>query len=78
MRIFNENEECAVTSRLVLMGNHGKGQIFKPDYSVLQNPTGHSMYNVAKSLGKRFLINKEELGNDYRKGECDYDILLED
>ncbi|KAJ8069128.1 hypothetical protein OCU04_002802 [Sclerotinia nivalis] len=74
MRIFAESPVCAVTSRLILMGKSGDGDGFKPNYSILENPSQHGVYINAMESGKRFLINKEELGNDSRKGECLYDI----
>jgi hypothetical protein len=75
MRVFTEAASCAVTSRLTLLGNYGKTTAFQLDYSILANPESHHVYLSAKEAGKRFLINKEELGNDFQKGECDYDIL---
>lgn len=74
MRIFAESPVCAVTSRLILMGKKGEGNGFNPDYSILEKPSNHSVYINATKSGKRFLINKEELGNDSKKGECLYDI----
>lgn len=74
MRIFAESSVCAVTSRLVLMGNAGGIQDFTPDYSILEDPSHSMVYTSAADAGKRFLINKEELGNDSNKGECLYEV----
>ncbi|KAF1988279.1 Haloacid dehalogenase-like hydrolase [Aulographum hederae CBS 113979] len=53
----------------------GSPESFTPDYSILENPSNHDVYNQAKKSGKRFLICKEELGNSSRKGECLYDVF---
>lgn len=74
MRIFAESPVCAVTSRLILMGKAGSRETFSPDYSILENPSHHSVFISAMNLGKRFLICKEELGNNSQKGECLYDV----
>jgi hypothetical protein len=74
MRIFAESPVCAVTSRLLLMGNAGTREAFSPDYPILENPSHHSVFISATKSGKRFIINKEELGNNNQKGECLYDI----
>ena len=74
MRIFAESPSCAVTSRLVLMGNAGLREGFSPDYSILENPSHHSVFIRAAKSGKRFLICKEELGNNSQKGECIYNV----
>lgn len=75
MRIFAESPVCAVTSRLILMGKAGSSEVFSPDYSILENPFHHSVFISAMNLGKRFLICKEELGNNSQKGECLYDVF---
>ena len=75
MRIFAESSVCAVTSRLILMGNSGKTQKFTPDYSILNDPSSHDVLIRAVQSGKRFLISKEELGNSSQKGECQYDVI---
>lgn len=74
MRIFAESPVCAVTSRLLLMGKAGLEKSFSPDYSILENPYDHETFRRALQSGKKFLICKEELGNDSRKGECLYNI----
>lgn len=74
MRIFAESPVCAVTSRLLLMGKAGSKEGFSPDYSILENPSHHSTFINALKSGKQFLICKEELGNDSRKGECLYNV----
>lgn len=74
MRVFAESPVCAVTSRLILMGNSGEQSGFSPDYSILETPCSHSVYIKAAEAGKRLLINREELGNNSSKGECLYDI----
>ncbi|KAH6618011.1 HAD-like domain-containing protein [Chaetomium sp. MPI-SDFR-AT-0129] len=74
MRIFAESPACAVTSRLILMGNADSNAAFRPDYSILENPSRHHVFADAVNSGKKFLISKEELGNDSRKGECLYDV----
>ena len=74
MRIFAESPVCAVTSRLILMGKSGERDVFSPDYSILENPSLHDVFISAMKSGKRFLISKEELGNDSNKGECLYDV----
>jgi hypothetical protein len=75
MRAFTESPHCAATSRLVFMGNHGKTPTFTPDYSILENRTAHSIYHKAVANGKSFIVDKEELGSDSRKGECGYEII---
>lgn len=75
MRIFREAAECAVTSRLVLMGNHDVGGCFRPDYTISQNPEALAVYRDAKTAGKSILISKAELGHECWKGECDYQIF---
>ncbi|KAL8754443.1 MAG: hypothetical protein Q9199_004341 [Rusavskia elegans] len=75
MQVFGEAPECAVTSRLVLMGNHGVHEDFRPDYTIFQDPTSHPVYQEAVSSRKSILISKEELGHDCSKGECDYNIF---
>src|SRR5205085_8623199 len=75
MRVFAENDMCAVTSRLVFMGNWGRTDAFEPDYSIFKDPKHHPTVMLASAAGKRFLINKDELGHERRKHECDYDIL---
>lgn len=74
MRIFAESPVCAVTSRLLLMGKAGSREGFSPDYSILENPSHHNTFISAFKSGKQFLICKEELGNDSRKGECLYNV----
>lgn len=75
MRIFQEAVECAVTSRLILMGNHGLRGNFRPDYTIFQNPEALAVYCEAQARGKSILINKEELGHECWNGECDYEIF---
>lgn len=72
MRVFAENEACAVTSRLVFMGKPREDSGFMPNYSIFTDPQNHP---AATAAGKGFLINKDELGHDLRKSECDYDIF---
>lgn len=74
MRIFAESPVCAVTSRLILMGKAGSSETFSPDYSILEDPDHHSVFISAMESGKKFLICKEELGNNSQKGECLYDV----
>lgn len=74
MRIFAESPVCAVTSRLILMGKAGSGESFSPDYSILEDPSNHKVFKMAMDSGKQFLVSKEELGNNTRKGECSYDV----
>ena len=74
MRIVAELPVRAVTSRLILMGKAGSREISSPNYSILENPSHHSVFISAMSLGKRFLICKEELGNDSENGECLYNV----
>ncbi|KAL8770884.1 MAG: hypothetical protein Q9209_003535 [Squamulea sp. 1 TL-2023] len=78
MQIFREAPECAVTSRLILMGNYGMCQDFRPDYTIFHDPRSHPVYQEAKSRQKSILISKEELGHDCFKGECDYKIFPDD
>ena len=75
MRIFLEAPECAVTSRLVLMGNYGSEGAFCPDYTIFHNPESLAVYQEAKASRKSILISKEELGHECWKGECDYRIF---
>jgi len=75
MRVFTENDMCAVTSRLVFMGNWGRTDAFEPDYSILKDPEHHPTFMNALAAGKRFLINKDEFGHELCKRECDYDIF---
>ncbi|MCJ1351588.1 MAG: hypothetical protein MMC33_001572 [Icmadophila ericetorum] len=57
------------------MGNHSTATVFQPGYSIVENPGRHLLYRSAVASGKRFLVNKEELGHEREKGECDYDVL---
>ncbi|KAK2757675.1 hypothetical protein FQN54_004644 [Arachnomyces sp. PD_36] len=80
MRIFRELPRCAVTSRLVLQGNFedfGDKSLpcVKPDYSIFSSPTSHPTYQQAIAQGCTTLISKEELGHEFTKGECDFDVL---
>lgn len=75
MRIFQEAPECGVTSRLVLMGNYGVGEYFRPDYTIFHNPSALRVYQEAQRYGKSVLISKEELGHECQKGECEYSIF---
>jgi FMN phosphatase YigB (HAD superfamily) len=75
MRVFAEALTCVVTSRLVLKGNYGITPTFQPDYSILEDTENHSAYISAVAAGKRFLVNKEEMGHDLQQGECDYNVF---
>ncbi len=76
MRIFAENENCAVSSRLVFMGKkEDRATTFEPDYSIFTDPQNHRVVAAAQAARKRFLINKDELGHDLRKHECDYNLF---
>ncbi|KAI4271127.1 MAG: hypothetical protein LQ337_006233 [Flavoplaca oasis] len=78
MQVFGEAPECAITSRLVLMGNHGVHKDFEPDYTIFHDPSSHPTFQEAKISQKSILISKEELGHDRSKGECDYSIFPDD
>ncbi|KAL8666090.1 MAG: hypothetical protein Q9168_007575, partial [Polycauliona sp. 1 TL-2023] len=78
MQIFGEAPGCAITSRLVLMGNYGVHEDFRPDYTIFRDPLSHPVYRKAQSEHKSILISKEELGHDSSKGECDYSIFPDD
>ena len=41
MQVFGEAPECAITSRLVLMGNYGVHEDFRPDYTIFRDPLSH-------------------------------------
>ncbi|KAL8958697.1 MAG: hypothetical protein Q9193_004296 [Seirophora villosa] len=75
MRIFQEAPECAVTSRLVLMGNYSPVEDFRPDYTIFHSTASHKVYREAQAQGKAVLISKEELGHERWKKECDYPIF---
>ncbi|QDS77883.1 hypothetical protein FKW77_000431 [Venturia effusa] len=75
MRIFAESSDCAVTSRLILMRNYGSDPLFSPDYTILCSPKSLPVFQAATAEKKKFLITKEELGNDRLKGECSYKVL---
>ncbi|EFQ32495.1 hypothetical protein CGRA01v4_05928 [Colletotrichum graminicola] len=75
MRVFAESPECGVTSRLMLMDKPGPGVQYAPNHSIFQYPDQHPIYQQAIDARKRFLVSKEELGNDTTKGECLYDLL---
>ncbi|OBR03011.1 Had-superfamily subfamily variant 1 [Colletotrichum higginsianum IMI 349063] len=75
MRIFAENPECGVTSRLMLMDHASLEGQDTPNRAIFQTPAQHDVYQLALNAGKRFLISREELGHDIRKGECSYDLL---
>jgi hypothetical protein len=74
MRIFAESPVCAVTSQLISVGNTGERELFRPDYSILENPSHHTVFISAMKSGKQFLISKEELGINNQKGEYLYDV----
>ena len=75
MRTFAESPVCAVTSRLKLMGKAGSREGFSPDYSILENPSDHSVFISAMSLVKQFLIRKPELRTTVKNGEYLYDVF---
>lgn len=75
MRVFAENTACAVSSRLVFMGKRSESSSFKPYFSIFTDPQSHSVVAAARAAGKTFPINKDELGHDLRKHECDYDLF---
>ncbi|GLA30930.1 HAD-like protein [Aspergillus phoenicis ATCC 13157] len=80
MRIFRELPRCAVTSRLILQGNYHKFSDqtlarIKPDYTIFSHPEAHPVYRQAVSEGFTTLVTKEELGHEFFKGECDFNIL---
>ncbi|OJJ66265.1 hypothetical protein ASPBRDRAFT_189058 [Aspergillus brasiliensis CBS 101740] len=80
MRIFRELPGCAVTSRLILQGNYHKFNDqtlarIKPDYTIFSNPESHPVYQQALSEGYATLVTKEELGHEFFKGECDFNVL---
>ena len=79
MRIFHELPRCAVTSRLILPGNHhesgdkGLSRV-KPDYSIYLDPESKSVYQQAATEGYATLISKEELVH-VTKNEYDFAIF---
>lgn len=80
MRIFRELPRCAVTSRLVLQGNYHKFSDkslsrIKPDYTIYLDPESHPVYQQVVTEGYTTLVTTEELGHEFYKGECDFDIL---
>ncbi|PYH28545.1 HAD-like protein [Aspergillus neoniger CBS 115656] len=80
MRIFRELPHCAVTSRLILQGNYHKFSDqtlarIKPDYTIISHPEAHPVYQKAVSEGFTTLVTKEELGHEFFKGECDFNVL---
>ncbi|WQF87915.1 Putative phosphoglycolate phosphatase-like, domain 2, HAD superfamily [Colletotrichum destructivum] len=75
MRTFAESPECGVTSRLMLVDLASLGGQDTPNPAIFQTPAQHDVYQLALDAGKRFLISREELGHDTRKGECSYDLL---
>ncbi|TQN66479.1 Glyceraldehyde 3-phosphate phosphatase [Colletotrichum shisoi] len=75
MRIFAENPECGVTSRLMPMDHASPGGQDTPNRAIFQTPAQHDVYQLALDAGKRFLISREELGHDTTNGECSYDLL---
>lgn len=74
MRTLAESPGCAVTNRLILIGNSCSREVFHPDYSILEHPYHHSVFVSAMNSGKRFLVCKEDLGNNSQRGECMYDV----
>ncbi|KAK1994261.1 hypothetical protein LX36DRAFT_673267 [Colletotrichum falcatum] len=75
MGVFAEIPECGVTSRLALTDKPGSGVQYAPNHSIFQSPAQHLVYQLAIDAGKRFLVSKEQLGNDTTKGECLYVML---
>lgn len=75
MRIFAENPECGATSRLMLMDHASLEGQDTHNRAIFQTPAQHDVYQLALNAGKQFLISREELGHDIRKGECSYDLL---
>lgn len=79
MRIFHELPRCAVTSRLILPGNHhepsdkGLSRV-KPDYSIYLDPESNSVYQQAATEGYATLVSKEELVH-VTKNEYDFAIF---
>lgn len=56
------------------MGNANSTEDFHPNYSILEDPSYHKVFINAMEAGKGFLLCKEELGNNYQKGEYLYDV----
>lgn len=75
MRIFAESSECAVTSRLVFMGNAAAGGHVSSDQRMLQPLANHDDFTRARRSGKRFLICKEEPGNISQKDESHFEMF---
>lgn len=75
MRVFAESPACAVTSRLILMGDADSQAASRLDYSILENPSLHHVFTAAVNSGKKFLISREELGNESRNGDYLYDVF---
>lgn len=72
VRTFAESSVCALTGRLMLMGNARKEDGFTPECSTFESPSKHKVFHAAMALGKQFLICKEELRNDTTGVECRY------
>lgn len=77
MRVFAESPDCAVTSRLILMGNYGMDPLFSPDYTILDKPERLGVFQAAVAENKIFLVTKEELRSHREKGECSQKVLSE-
>jgi hypothetical protein len=56
------------------MGKAGESEVSSLDYSIVENPSHHTVFLSTMKSGKRFLISKEELGNNSQKGERLYNV----
>jgi hypothetical protein len=84
MRVMANHPDIGVTSRHVLMGNmsprkEGEPREFRPDYGIFEDEN-HRVFKVAERMGKKFVVSKEEYGNDRFTGtkelnECNYDMF---
>lgn len=75
MKIFARSPVCAVTSGLILRDNVDSTTTFASDYSILNEPSNHSISIDAVNSGKRFIISKEQMGNNRLNGKGPYNIF---
>lgn len=75
MKVFAGSLLCTVTSGLILKDNEGTTNTFDPDYSILNDPSNHSASINAVNSGRRFIVSKEEIGDNSLNGDGPYNIF---
>lgn len=75
MKVLAGSPVCTVTSGLILKDNEGTTNTFDPDYSILNDPSNHSVSINAVNSGRRFIVSKEKIGDNRLNGDGPYNIF---